>query len=166
MISEKSLMVAIYQRCGSKKREFTKNVSYVTHEIHFTGNMALHISNKIGKLGEDIASKYLINKGFSITDRNYLRRWGEIDIVACRHGVTQFIEVKSVSRENIQSVTREPSHRPEDNIGSHKVERLKRVISSYISQHGTVEWIFSVITVEIDIKDRKAYVSFIEDIVM
>jgi len=41
--------------------------------------MALH--NQVGKIGEEIAVKYLIKKGFSIIQRNFNCRGGEIDII-------------------------------------------------------------------------------------
>jgi len=37
---------------------------------------------KIGNLGEDIACRFLKKKGFKIVDRNYRKKWGEIDIIA------------------------------------------------------------------------------------
>lgn len=37
----------------------------------------------VGRVGEDIACKYLQNKGYQIIERNFRRKWGEIDIV-CR----------------------------------------------------------------------------------
>ena len=37
---------------------------------------------KIGELGENIAVKFLVKQGFFILDRNYTKKWGEIDIVA------------------------------------------------------------------------------------
>ncbi len=53
-------------------------------------------SRDYGNKSEDIAVRYLENKGFKIVERNYYaRKLGEIDIVAYRDGVIHFIEVKS-----------------------------------------------------------------------
>ena len=51
----------------------------------------------IGRLGEDIAAKYLESKGFSIVGLNYRKKYGEIDIIAQKSKITHFIEVKSVT---------------------------------------------------------------------
>ena len=51
---------------------------------------------KIGKLGEDIACKYLESKDFSIIERNYRKRFGEIDIIALiDDDFLVFVEVKA-----------------------------------------------------------------------
>ena len=39
-------------------------------------------SQKIGELGEDLACKFLMKHEFIISERNYTRKWGEIDIIA------------------------------------------------------------------------------------
>src|SRR3989344_3727604 len=54
---------------------------------------------KIGQMGEDFACKYLEKNGYKIIERNYLKKWGELDIIAKKRGKIHFIEVKSVSRE-------------------------------------------------------------------
>ena len=60
----------------------------------------------IGDLGEGITCNYLQDKGFKIIDRNYLKPWGEIDIIAEKpktmfgqgKEIIHFVEVKTVSR--------------------------------------------------------------------
>lgn len=39
---------------------------------------------EVGKIGENIACKYLESKGYKIIERNFRRKWGEIDIVCKR----------------------------------------------------------------------------------
>ncbi len=53
-------------------------------------------SQQKGELGEKIACKYLISKGFSILDRNYTVFQGEIDIIAMYSDTVVFVEVKSL----------------------------------------------------------------------
>ncbi len=48
----------------------------------------------LGDLGEDLACKFLLKKDFVIIERNYLRKWGEIDIIAKKNAKIHFIEVK------------------------------------------------------------------------
>ena len=36
---------------------------------------------RIGRIGEDIACRYLRSKGYEIIERNFRKKWGEIDIV-------------------------------------------------------------------------------------
>lgn len=55
--------------------------------------------HEIGKLGEDLACKYLQNKGYKILERNFEAKQGEIDIIALDKEELVFIEVKT--RSNI-----------------------------------------------------------------
>lgn len=129
---------------------------------------------KIGRLGEDIAQKFLQNKGFTIIGQNYLKKCGEIDIIAKKGQITHFIEVKSVSRErnddfapNVSRVT--DSYRPEDNIHPYKLKRLARVIQLYLYEkhsNGAPEWQFDIITVRLSMKTRQARVKFLENIIL
>lgn len=119
---------------------------------------------KIGDLGEDIAVKYLQNKGFHVKARNYLKKWGEIDIVAQNKDILHFVEVKTVSRENISKYTA----RPEENVTREKVLRLHRAIQSYLNEfsretHG-LEWQIDVIAVELDFQTKNAKVRYLPNI--
>lgn len=80
--------------------------------------------SEIGKLGEDLACKYLENKGYRIIERNFRKPWGELDIVAKdKGGALVFVEVKTMN-EN-------PSLNPEDNLTSSKLKKLRRTASLY-----------------------------------
>ena len=50
---------------------------------------------KIGSIGEKLASDYLERFGYSILQRNFLCRYGEIDIIACNSEYIEFCEVKT-----------------------------------------------------------------------
>ena len=41
-----------------------------------------YFRKQLGKRGEDLATQYLISKGYQVVQRNYLLRNGEIDIIA------------------------------------------------------------------------------------
>ena len=45
-------------------------------------------------MGEDMATQYLVDKGYKILERNYKNIIGEIDIIAEYKGVMVFVEVK------------------------------------------------------------------------
>jgi Holliday junction resolvase-like predicted endonuclease len=62
---------------------------------------------KTGDLGEDIAEMFLVKQGFKILERNYLRKWGEIDIITKKDRKLYFVEVKTVSRGTLPRVPHE-----------------------------------------------------------
>jgi putative endonuclease len=126
---------------------------------------------EFGDIGEDIACRFLIEHGFRVLERNYLKKYGEIDIVGIKKKKLHFIEVKTVSRENIENVNHETfdTHRPEDNVHSFKLQRLGRVIQSYLIDKKVkedVRWQVDVITVYFDRKNKVARVKILEDIIL
>jgi len=87
-------------------------------------------TQKIGEIGENIASKFLVKRGFSILDRNYTKKWGELDIVAEKEGKIYFVEVKSVNcGKNLSSLQ---VYRPEENMHPRKLQRISRAIQTFI----------------------------------
>jgi len=54
-----------------------------------------HNTHKIGVRGEEIASRYLRSKGYSILERNYRAGRNEIDIIARWKDTIVFCEVKT-----------------------------------------------------------------------
>jgi putative endonuclease len=49
----------------------------------------------VGKIGEDLAAKFLEEKGYNIIERNYRFGHGELDIIAEKDNILIFIEVKT-----------------------------------------------------------------------
>lgn len=127
---------------------------------------------KIGRIGEDCACQYLKKLGYVILDRNYLKKWGELDIVAKKGNMVHFIEVKSVSRQiSGKDVIRETndSYRAEDNMHPWKLKRLGRAVQSYLLDKDIsddIEWQFDVATVYVDMNKRLSKVFLLEDIVL
>jgi len=50
---------------------------------------------KIGQVGENIAVRIIKQQGYTIIERNFKRRIGEIDIIAEKNGALVFFEVKT-----------------------------------------------------------------------
>ena len=114
-----------------------------------------------GKLGEDIAAKYLENKGYEIIARNYRKPWGEIDIIAEKKGTLVFVEVKT------QKAGFE--WRPEENITRHKKHQLSRIIATYIKERKIPEnqdWRIDVLAIELNFNSKNAHVEHIENILL
>ncbi len=87
----------------------------------------------IGNLGEQIAGKYLKQKGFKIIEFNYQnkkgRRLGEIDIIAKEEEQIVFIEVKSRISKGTDVIL------PEENITRDKLYKLQKIAQSYIREN-------------------------------
>ena len=52
------------------------------------------MSRELGAWGEEQAARWLRRKGYTILERNYACRFGEIDLIARKRGVIAFVEVK------------------------------------------------------------------------
>lgn len=130
--------------------------------------------NKVGAYGEDIAAKHLLRQGHTILDRNYLKKWGEIDIVsretlANNHKI-HFIEVKTVSYETKKDLERAVSYgtwRPEENVHRHKIERLNRAIESWLSEKKfDGEWQIDVAAVRIVPNEKFASIKWLLNVIL
>ena len=110
-----------------------------------------------------MACRFLMKHGFRILDKNYSKKWGEIDIVAEKDRDFRFIELKSI-------VSYETSeHRPEENVHYQKLKRLSRVIQTYLLDKKVsyeTEWQIDVLAVFLDLKNKKAKFRFTENIII
>lgn len=85
------------------------------------------LNRKTGCAGEDAAVQELLRKDYRIVERNFSNKFGEIDIIAEKNGVTVFIEVKAK--------TGVFSGLPEEMISRGKLSKVKRMVSLYTKGH-------------------------------
>lgn len=98
-------------------------------------------SKELAKLGEEVAEKYLVSKGYSIIKKNFVFGKGEIDIIAKDGEYLVFVEVKT--RRNYDF------GEPEYAITKSKQRQLKKIAEAYFYVNGIQEQLcrFDVITI-------------------
>ncbi len=114
---------------------------------------------RFGNNGEDEVVKDLENKSFTVIIRNYLKKWGEIDIIALKEGKLHFIEVKTVSMRG--------DWKPEENVHAYKLSKMGRTIETFLMEHPEYhryDWCCDVACVY-RIGER-AEIEYIEDIII
>ena len=113
---------------------------------------------KVGNIGERLAARFLMEKGYKIIETNYRKKWGEIDIVAEFDGVLHFVEVKAISN---------PDYNPETNVSLWKKQRLSRAIRTYIPERKIPEnqdFQIDIIAVFLDFTRKKARIRMLENV--
>lgn len=111
----------------------------------------------VGQAGEDVATQFLASRGFTIVERNYRRPWGEIDIIAIKDDIVRFVEVKAVSCESLDDVSREiNSYRPEERVHPAKLKKIARTAELYMGDRREQDFQIDVVGVFLDMAKRKA----------
>jgi len=117
---------------------------------------------KFGDIGEKIAEKYLRNKGYIIVEKNYLKPWGEIDLVAKQHESLIFCEVKTRDAKHVEHYLAESS------VNRLKIKKLQKICETYLMERGlpySQEWQIDVLAIAIDKEKKKARVKHFKNAV-
>jgi putative endonuclease len=112
-----------------------------------------------GNLGEEIAKKYLVGKGYKILGGQYhAGRLGEIDVVAEKDGHLHFVEVKTRTNRVFGL--------PEEAITKIKQERITKSVYRYLSENNISHENYQIdcVAIDLDYKTKKAKVRFLESI--
>ena len=104
---------------------------------------------RIGDLGEEIASAFLVNKGLRLVGRNVRSRAGEIDIVfESDDNRLVFVEVKTVELPIGKQAL---DYDPIDKLSPRKIARLERTILYYLEEHKIdMRWQLDAVVVYLD----------------
>ena len=87
--------------------------------------MAQH--NELGKMGEEMAARLLVEKNYAIVERNWTFHGYEIDIVAENDCFIVFVEVKTRTSAEWGN--------PEDFVGTARQRRLVEAADHYLIEH-------------------------------
>ena len=83
----------------------------------------------IGVQGEELAAQFLKDKEYEILERNYISRFGEIDIIAKKDEYICFVEVKTRKHESLE--------RPEFFVDNLKQKKLILTADVFLSNNET-----------------------------
>lgn len=95
----------------------------------------------IGNKGEDLAVKYLKEKGYKVLHRNFRTPLGEIDIIAEDRETLVFIEVRTRTNDSFGL--------PFETVDGRKRERMRNIALLYLKNSGKERSVrFDVVTIE------------------
>lgn len=83
-------------------------------------------NRELGKLGEDIAAHHISQNGYTILERNFRTKNGEIDIIAMQDNYLVFIEVKT--RKSISFGY------PRESVDKAKQLKILNIANSYLAK--------------------------------
>ncbi|WP_426566485.1 YraN family protein [Angustibacter sp. McL0619] len=82
----------------------------------------------LGRYGEDVAARHLVEQGFQVLCRNWRCELGEIDIVARDGSCLVVCEVKT-RRSNVCG-------HPAESVTARKLARLRRLAARWLAESG------------------------------
>lgn len=87
--------------------------------------MAQH--NELGKKGEELAVGFLIERGYTIIERNYRFDKAEVDIIALKADILAIVEVKTRSTKDFGN--------PQDFVKPKQIKNLVKAVDEYIFEN-------------------------------
>ncbi|MFH2105137.1 MAG: YraN family protein [Parcubacteria group bacterium] len=113
----------------------------------------------IGRLGEEVATRYLCTRGYQVITRNYRQRVGEIDIVArTAAGELVFCEVKARTGGGYGT--------PAEAVSVHKQYKIRQTIKYFRQENedlAKLSYRLDVLAIMIDLSNKEAEVEHIKN---
>ncbi|MCX6209605.1 MAG: YraN family protein [Bacteroidetes bacterium] len=110
----------------------------------------------VGNKGENVATEYLLQNGYTIIERNWRYKHWEIDIICSRNKKLHFVEVKTRTNKKFGN--------PEESINESKMNALKKGAEMYLLQNEQWTLIqFDVVAITMN-KEIIEEIFFIEDV--
>ena len=119
--------------------------------------MNLKKKKELGNSGEEIACKYLQNKGYAIIKRNFYCKQGEIDIIAKYKNEMVFIEVKTRTSNSYG--------RPAEAVTSIKQLHMYKAARYFLYKKNLLNVAIRFDVIEVLLKDGRFRVNHIKQII-
>lgn len=110
----------------------------------------------IGKYGEQIAAKYLQDRGYQIIEQNWRCDLGEIDLIAKNKSTIVFVEVKT--RNGVGY-----GH-PFEAITKTKVHRMRQLAAAWCAQHEKSGFQIRLDAVAVLIRDGRVAIEHLKQV--
>ena len=88
-------------------------------------------SHELGKWGEDVAARFLQQKGLKILERNWRCEEGELDIIALEGDTVVVVEVRTRTSDAYGA--------PEESLTYHKRRHLENSALAYLQEHDCLD---------------------------
>ena len=114
----------------------------------------------IGRLGESLAIRWLIQHGHQIMGQNITYRFGELDVVTDKDKIIHCIEVKAASNDSRLQT------RLAERLDDAKLKRLEKSALQFIQVNNLVDrnWQIDALLIYIDVLNKTARVKLLENI--
>ncbi len=101
-----------------------------------------------GFLAEELACEFLKKQGYQIIKRNWkFKNFGEIDLIAQKKNLLNFVEVKSLFNQK--------NFDPEGHFSSKKLKKIAKLASFFANKNKFDHWIISLLTISFEEKEVK-----------
>ena len=114
-------------------------------------------SQEIGKTGEEIAKKYLLENNYKIVAKNFRCKFGEIDIIAYDKEELVFIEVKTRTSDLYGT--------PASAVNKTKIKHMTDAARVFLRLNKFNKYEIRFDVIEIFIKDGKCKINHIKQII-
>lgn len=110
----------------------------------------------LGKYGEDVAAKYLEDRGYEIIERNWRCDLGELDLIARQKSKIVFVEVKTRRGTGY-------GH-PFEAITSIKIARMRKLVSQWCLRNGQTGFDIRLDAIAVLVRNGKVGIEHIKQV--
>ncbi|MGO3017687.1 MAG: YraN family protein [Anaerococcus sp.] len=89
----------------------------------------------IGDYGEDLVVEYLERNSYQILERNFLKPYGEIDIIALKGNILCFVEVKTRKNDYFALAA--------ESVDYYKRQKIIKAANAYIMENSLGDYLIS-----------------------